>query len=60
MIVSLTEKAKEYMTNQLVLADKNYVLLEVKGGGCSGFKYEWSYVEDDSKGTLIDNKGAII
>jgi iron-sulfur cluster assembly accessory protein len=55
MIVSLTEKAKEYMTNQLVLADKNYVLLEVKGGGCSGFKYDWTYVDDDSKGTVIDN-----
>ena len=55
MILNVTDKAKEYMTHQLVLADKNYVLLEVKGGGCSGFKYEWSYVEDDSKGTLIDN-----
>ena len=55
MIVSLTEKAKEYMMNQLVLADKNYVLLEVKGGGCSGFKYDWTYVDDDSKGTVIDN-----
>jgi len=55
MILNVTAKAKEYMTHQLVLAEKNYVLLEVKGGGCSGFKYEWSYVEDNSKGTLIDN-----
>ena len=55
MILSVTPKAKEYMTNQLVMAEKNYVLLEVKGGGCSGFKYEWTYVEDDSKGSLIDN-----
>jgi len=55
MILSITPKAKEYMTNQLVMAEKNYVLLEVKGGGCSGFKYEWTYVEDDSKGSLIDN-----
>ena len=43
------------MTEQLTLAKKNYVLLEVKGGGCSGFKYDWSYVEDDSKGTVIDS-----
>jgi iron-sulfur cluster assembly accessory protein len=55
MILNVSDKAKEYMTNQLVLAEKNYVLLEVKGGGCSGFKYEWSYVEDASKGNLIDN-----
>jgi iron-sulfur cluster insertion protein len=55
MMLSLTEQAKKYMTEQLVLSEKNYVLLEVKGGGCSGFKYEWTYVEDESKGTLIDN-----
>tara|TARA_B110000285_G_C14571802_1_gene358183 strand:- start:109 stop:417 length:309 start_codon:yes stop_codon:yes gene_type:complete len=55
MILALTAAAKEYMVEQLVLAEKNYVLLEVKGGGCSGFKYDWSYVEDDSKGTVIDS-----
>jgi iron-sulfur cluster insertion protein len=54
MILSLTPKAKDYMMDQLAIAEKNYVLLEVKGGGCSGFKYDWSYVEDDSKGTVID------
>ena len=36
MILALTAAAKEYMVEQLVLAEKNYVLLEVKGGGCSG------------------------
>ena len=55
MILALTAAAKKYMVEQLVVAEKNYVLLEVKGGGCSGFKYDWSYVEDDSKGTVIDN-----
>ena len=55
MILTLTTQAKEYMSQQLVMAEKNYVLLEVKGGGCSGFKYEWTYVEDETKGTLIDN-----
>ena len=54
MILSLTAEAKNYMMDQLAIAEKNYVLLEVKGGGCSGFKYDWSYVEDDSKGTVID------
>ena len=27
--------------------NKKYVRLEVKGGGCAGFKYEWSF--DDNK-----------
>jgi len=55
MILSLTPGAKEYMTQQLVLAEKDYVLLEVKGGGCSGFKYDWTYVNNAEKGTLIDD-----
>lgn len=55
MMLSLTSSAQEYMTNQLILAEKNYVLLEVKGGGCSGFKYDWTYVDDTEKGTLIEN-----
>ena len=55
MMLSLTSSAKEYMIQQLILAEKEYVLLEVKGGGCSGFKYDWTYVDDTEKGTLIEN-----
>ena len=26
---------------------KNYVRLDVKGGGCAGFNYEWSFDDED-------------
>ena len=27
----------------------------VTGGGCSGFQYDWNYVDTDKDGTLVDN-----
>ena len=37
IILELTENAKAYMQK---VGDPN-VSLSVKGGGCSGFQYEW-------------------
>ena len=37
MILNVTEKAKEYLAR---VGNPN-VSLSVKGGGCSGFTYEW-------------------
>ena len=27
--------------------NKRFVRLDVKGGGCAGFEYEWSYADED-------------
>ena len=27
--------------------NKSFVRLDVKGGGCAGFEYEWSYADED-------------
>ncbi len=43
MQVSLTESAKEYLK---AVGEPN-VSLTVKGGGCSGFQYEWGITEQD-------------
>ena len=37
--IVLTERAKEYLKK---VGSPN-VSLSVKGGGCSGFQYEWGY-----------------
>ncbi len=47
-IVNLTEEAKEHMAIMLKQHDKPAIRLGLKGGGCAGFKYEWS-MEDDIK-----------
>ena len=47
-IVFLTDSAKEQMVNMLDEHNKGAVRLALKGGGCAGFKYDWS-LEDDAK-----------
>ena len=45
---TLTESAKEQMTYLLSKnPGKDAVHLQVKGGGCAGFKYEWGFVNND-------------
>ena len=41
-IIQLTESAKEYLRQ----VGKPNVSLSVKGGGCSGFQYEWGVTEE--------------
>ena len=40
-MVKLTESAEKYLKT----IGKPNVLLSVKGGGCSGFQYDFSFVE---------------
>ena len=46
-IVFLTDTAKEQMNTMLKEHEKSVVRLAMKGGGCAGFKYDWSL--EDSK-----------
>tara|TARA_Y200000002_G_scaffold380080_1_gene390756 strand:+ start:1789 stop:2115 length:327 start_codon:yes stop_codon:yes gene_type:complete len=51
-IVTLTDSAKEHMTTMLKENSKHAVRLALKGGGCAGFKYDWSLedkVADDDE-----------
>ena len=55
MNLNVTEKAKNYLSSMTTDADRKYVTLSVKGGGCSGFKYEWDFTDFTETGTLIEN-----
>ena len=46
-LVNVTESAKEQMLKLCKENDTDAVHLSVKGGGCSGFKYEWGFVNED-------------
>ena len=50
-MVQLTESAKEYLKE----VGQPNVWLSVRGGGCSGFQYEWDMTDDTEKGTLIED-----
>ena len=54
-MISISEKAKNYLVTAVKTQDKKYAYLAVNGGGCSGFQYEWDMTDDLEKGTLIEN-----
>ena len=53
-MVELTDNAREYMKKLVVDNNSKYVYLSVKGGGCSGFQYDWSLSEMRGFGQTID------
>jgi iron-sulfur cluster assembly accessory protein len=55
MILNVTEAARDYLQAMTQKSDKQYVTLSVKGGGCSGFKYEWDFTDSSEHGTLIQD-----
>jgi iron-sulfur cluster insertion protein len=55
MILNITEGANNYLSQMISNSNKKYVTLSVRGGGCSGFKYEWDFTDNTEHGTLIDD-----
>ncbi len=48
-MIEITQKANEHLSG-IVGSSKDCegVLLSVKGGGCAGFSYEWSLIEQST------------
>lgn len=40
-MIEVTQKAKTYLLDATMKSDKKYATFTVKGGGCSGFTYDW-------------------
>jgi iron-sulfur cluster assembly accessory protein len=55
MLLNITPTAREYLTKMTEANGKRYVYLKVKGGGCSGFKYEWNFTDETDKGALVQD-----
>lgn len=45
-MITITEKAKNYLNEQLSKQSHRYVKLSVKGGGCAGFSYDYSFSDE--------------
>lgn len=54
MKLTISDSAKQYLNKMIENENKRYVTLDVKGGGCSGFRYEWNF-SDEVSGNLIDD-----
>ena len=54
-MLTLTDSAKEYLTQTTESERKRFAYLSVLGGGCSGFQYKWDLIDDEKDGILIDD-----
>ena len=45
-LVTLTDSANTHLSNIVKEQNAQGVMLGVKGGGCAGFTYEWSVLEE--------------
>ena len=52
-MIQLTNEALNHLENLTKEHNKKYVRLQVKGGGCAGFEYEWSFEEEDNREDMI-------
>ena len=46
-MISITDSAKNQIKELCDSNNKWGIKLSVKGGGCAGFTYDWSFVEDE-------------
>ena len=46
-MIKLTDNALIRLRELRKKNQKRFVRLDVKGGGCAGFEYEWSYDDED-------------
>lgn len=64
-MITITEKAKTYLSQQCENAGHPFVKLSIRGGGCAGFSYEYEFADqpdpldfkvelDGGKGFLVD------
>ena len=53
MNLTLSDTAYTHIGNLLKQHDKKYVRLQVKGGGCAGFEYEWSFADEEQRGDML-------
>jgi iron-sulfur cluster insertion protein len=64
-MISITAQAQEHLKN-IQDAEGKYPKLSVAGGGCAGFKYEWTLVSEDEIDDMsdevidLDNSGRLV
>ena len=52
-MIKLTDNALLRLRELRKKNDKNFVRLDVKGGGCAGFEYQWSYANEEQRNDAI-------
>ena len=53
-MIQITDSAKKHLVN-IITSNEKKVKLGVKGGGCSGFTYDWQLVTEEEMIDIIDD-----
>ena len=52
-MITILEKAKDRLQHLTLANGKKFVRLSVKGGGCAGFGYDWTFEDSPSDTDLV-------
>ena len=52
-MIKLTDNAIDRLSYLAEKNDSKYVRLSVKGGGCAGYEYEWSFDNNDTREDVL-------
>ncbi len=52
-MIKLTDNAIDRLSYLAEKNDSKYVRLSVKGGGCAGFEYDWSFDNNDTRDDVV-------
>ena len=52
-MIKLTDNALLHLRSLIKEHNKKFVRLQVKGGGCAGFEYEWSFADEETRNDVI-------
>ena len=52
-MIKLTDNAIDRRSYLAEKNDSKYVRLSVKGGGCAGFEYDWSFDNNDTRDDVV-------
>tara|TARA_B000000609_G_scaffold9927_1_gene6225 strand:- start:550 stop:858 length:309 start_codon:yes stop_codon:yes gene_type:complete len=52
-MIKLTDNAYKRLNELRKKNDKNFVRLDIKGGGCAGFNYHWSFAHEEQRNDVV-------
>ena len=52
-MIKLSDNAYKRLNELRNKNNKKFVRLDVKGGGCAGFNYEWSFADEETRNDAV-------
>jgi|SRR6056300_593990 iron-sulfur cluster assembly protein len=59
-MIKLTDNALIHLRSIAKDNNKKFVRLDIKGGGCAGFGYDWSFADEEQRNDAVINDILIV